>query len=263
MKIALGIEYNGSHFHGWQCQPNAITLQATLEGALSKIANEDISLACAGRTDAKVHATNQVVHFQTNSMRSMQAWIYGTNKYLPRSICIHWAKIVDPSFHARFSAVSRRYHYFIYNRPVRSSLFSGLTGYSHHYLDEQKMYLAARDLIGEHDFTSFRSANCQSKTPRRHIFAIDVFRYQELIIIDIVANSFLYHMVRNIVGVLIEIGSNKKDVEWCKTLLQAKDKGLVSSIASPDGLYLTGVRYADHYEIPCYFRRPIFYNCRI
>lgn len=258
MKIALGIEYNGSKFHGWQAQNDVMTLQATLESALSKVANEPIKVVCAGRTDAGVHATNQVVHFESQAKRKTDAWILGTNSYLSSSMSVQWAKEIDDSFHARFSALSRRYQYLIYNKPVRSSLFSAFSTWINYPLDEKKMALAAKTLIGEHDFTSFRSADCQSKTPLRHVFAATVSRREDFVILDIVANSFLHHMVRNIMGVLIEIGSNRKDTSWCLELLEAKNRKLASKTAPPQGLYLTGVRYADTYNISYDYRSPSF-----
>lgn len=259
MKVALGVEYNGAHFHGWQKQQNLTTIQSALETTLSKVANEQIHVFCAGRTDAGVHATNQVVHFETRSERNLNAWICGTNSYLPNSVSVRWAKIVDESFHARFSALSRRYQYFIYNSKVRSGLFSQHTTWIFHDLDEEKMNLAAQCLIGEHDFTAFRSADCQARTPNRHVFNVKITRQQELVVIDIIANSFLHHMVRNIVGVLIDIGINKKEIKWCQEILQTKNRTLASKTASPQGLYLTGVRYADSYALPYDFRSPSFF----
>ncbi|MBA2654016.1 MAG: tRNA pseudouridine(38-40) synthase TruA [Gammaproteobacteria bacterium] len=258
MRIALGVEYNGSGFHGWQIQENLITLQRTLENALSKVAAESVTVICAGRTDAGVHATNQVVHFETSAERDLRAWIQGTNSYLPRSISVKWAQVVDEAFSARFSAISRRYQYFIYNNDVRSSLYSSMTTWVRRSLDETQMDAASKFLIGEHDFSSFRSADCQSRTPKRHVFAVNVSRRNELVILDIIANSFLHHMVRNIAGVLIEIGEGRKETEWCKELISVKNRSLASKTAPPFGLYLTGVRYPDHYALPCDFRSPFF-----
>lgn len=260
MRIALGVEYDGTRYHGWQNQPELTTVQACVEKALTKVANENISIVCAGRTDAGVHATNQVIHFETNASRNLDAWIRGTNTYLPSSISIQWVKEVDETFHARFSALSRRYQYFIYNHSVRSALLSHLTTWVPHPLNEHSMNDAGQYLLGEHDFSSFRSAECQSRTPNRHLFKISVIRKKELVVIDIIANSFLHHMVRNIAGVLIEIGSNKKEVSWCQELLQVKNRTLATKTALPNGLFLTGVRYADNYELPCDFRTPIFNN---
>jgi tRNA pseudouridine38-40 synthase len=250
MRIALGVEYNGFKFHGWQSQQQSKTVQATVDMALSKIADEPIGIFCAGRTDAGVHATNQVVHFDTNKCRKLDAWVLGTNSHLPSTIRVQWAKQVADSFHARFSALSRRYHYLIYNHSVRSALLSELTTWISQPLDVQSMHKAAQSLLGEHDFTSFRSADCQSRTSKRHIFAASVVHDTSLIKIELVANSFLHHMVRNIAGVLIDIGAKRKQIEWCRELLLKKNRGLAGITAPPQGLYLTGIRYADVYELP-------------
>lgn len=256
MRIAAGVEYNGGKFHGWQSQQDVLTIQTTLELALSKVADEPTKTFCAGRTDRGVHATNQVIHFDTQVDRKEQAWLLGTNSHLPGSISLQWIKIVDENFHARFSALSRRYQYLIYNHPIRSALFCSTTTWVSQLLDEQKMLQAAQCLIGEHDFSSFRSAQCQSRTAFRHLFSIDVVRRGKLVILDIVANSFLHHMVRNIVGVLIEIGEGKRDPVWCQEVLLAKNRIYAGKTAAPTGLYLTGVRYADHYQLACDFKSP-------
>jgi tRNA pseudouridine38-40 synthase len=254
MRIALGVEYNGSKFHGWQLQEQSKTIQATLEMALSKIADETISIFCAGRTDAGVHATNQVVHFDTSKNRKLDAWVLGTNCHLPSTIRVQWARQVADGFHARFSALSRRYHYLIYNHSVKSALLSELTTWISQPLDARSMHEAAQSLLGEHDFTSFRSADCQSRTPKRHLFAANVVRDKTFIKIELIANSFLHHMVRNIAGVLIDIGAKRKQIEWCRELLSKKNRRLASITAPPQGLYLTGIRYADLYELPSDFR---------
>jgi tRNA pseudouridine38-40 synthase len=258
MRLALGIEYDGSNFHGWQSQPRVKTIQSTLEIALTRIANEPIHIMCAGRTDAKVHATHQVIHFDTQANRKLVAWIAGTNSHLPRSISVQWAIQVSSDFHARFSALSRRYHYVIYNYPIRSSLYNSFTNWVNEELEVQKMQKAAQSLLGEHDFTSFRSAECQSQSPMRHVFAIEVIRRKRFVIVEIIANSFLHHMVRNIVGALLEIGLGRKPVDWCQELLVVKNRTAASKTALPSGLYLTGVRYADSYPLPAYSRNLIF-----
>ncbi len=256
MRIALGIEYNGSQFHGWQTQENITTVQQTLEAALSKVADRPIRTVCAGRTDTGVHATNQVIHFDTQTFRDNHAWVLGTNSYLPKTISVHWAKNIDISFHARFSALSRRYQYFIYNHITRPSLLHHLVTWINKPLDERKMHEAAQIFIGEHDFTSFRGTGCQSRTAYRHVFVVEVNRYHDFIKIDIIANSFLHHMVRNIVGVLIEIGQARKPTAWCQEVLKAQDRSLAAKTAKPHGLYLTGVKYGDTFELPCAFRQP-------
>jgi tRNA pseudouridine38-40 synthase len=257
MRIVAGIEYNGNKFHGWQSQQDVTTIQTTLEAALSKVADEPIKIFCAGRTDRGVHATNQVIHFDTTVNRKLIAWVFGTNSYLPPSISIQWAQVIDDHFHARFSALSRRYQYIIYNYHVRSALFYAQSTWVTEQLALNQMSTAAHYLVGEHDFSSFRSAQCQSKTAFRHIHTIEVKRVQDLVVIDIVANSFLHHMVRNIVGVLLEIGEGEKSPEWCQEVLLAKDRKLAAKTAPPQGLYLTGVRYADAYNLPCDFKSPL------
>jgi tRNA pseudouridine38-40 synthase len=261
MRIAAGIEYNGAGFHGWQSQEKVLTLQATLEMALSKLANQPISVICAGRTDAGVHATNQVIHFDTDVERAPTAWLFGTNSYLPGSIRVNWIQAVSDTFHARFSALSRRYQYFIYNNPVHCALFCPLLTWVHQPLDADKMHTAAQYLIGENDFTSFRSSACQSRSPRRHVFQVNIMRQGSLVVMDIVANSFLHHMVRNIIGVLIEIGTGRKEPDWCRDVLHAKNRKSASKTASPQGLYLTGVCYPDQFNLPCDFASPAFFKC--
>lgn len=256
MRIALGVEYNGSHFHGWQSQIKMATLQATVENALSKVADEPISVFCAGRTDAGVHATNQVIHFETKANRKLGAWIAGTNRYLPFTISVQWAEQVEESFHARFSALSRRYQYIILNQPARPALMSSCATWINYPLEPIHMHAAIQYLLGEHDFTSFRSASCQSKTPKRHLFAASVQKQGSFILIDLVANSFLHHMVRNIVGTLLEIGASRQKVTWCLELLEERNRSIAAKTASPHGLYLTGVRYPDCYSLPYYFKPP-------
>lgn len=256
MRIVAGVEYNGNKFHGWQAQADVLTIQLVLEQALSKIADEPVQTMCAGRTDRGVHATNQVIHFNTNAIRKPEAWILGTNTHLPHPISIKWVREIDSDFHARFDALARRYQYFIYNNPTRSSLFYALSTWVAYPLDETYMHEAAQYLIGEHDFTSFRSAQCQSRTARRHVFAISVTRHREWVLVDIVANSFLHHMVRNIVGVLLEIGQRKQEPNWCQKVLLARDRKQAGKTAPPQGLYLTGVRYADVHQLPCAFESP-------
>lgn len=259
MRIVAGVEYNGGKYHGWQSQDDVPTLQTTLEHSLSKVADQPVKVFCAGRTDRGVHATNQVVHFDTKAIRSDKAWLFGTNTHLPSSLSIQWVKEINESFHARFSALSRRYQYVIYNHPTRSALLSGKTTWVNKELDEARMILASRCLLGEHDFSSFRSAQCQSKTAFRHLFALDIKRQGKLLIVDIVANSFLHHMVRNIVGVLVEIGEGKKEIGWCEEVLLSKNRIYAGKTAPPCGLYLTGVNYSDEYDLPCAFKSPIDY----
>lgn len=250
MRIALGVEYNGWGFYGWQEQRDVITIQGCVQEALSKVANESVYLHCAGRTDANVHATGQVVHFDTNAKRHIDAWIWGTNSYLPASIVVKWAMAVDYSFHARFSALSRCYRYIIFNHPIRPAISTHQVVWHYYPLDISRMQQAAIHLIGEQDFTSFRSSQCNSKSPMRNVVAFNIKRHQDFVIIEIEANAFLHHMVRNIAGVLMKIGAGLKEPEWMKEVLQAKNRRAAAETAPPEGLYLTQVRYPHPYIFP-------------
>lgn len=250
MRIALSIEYNGHGFYGWQKQKELPTIQGTLENALSNIANEPIYIYCAGRTDAKVHATAQVVHFDTNAKRHIDAWIWGTNSHLPPSISVRFAKQMDYHFHARFSAISRRYRYVIYNHPIRSAILHTKTSWCFCPLDETKMQKAAAFLLGEHNFSSFRSAQCQSKSPNRFISDVSIKRQGDFVIFEIEANAFLHHMVRNIAAVLMKIGSGNKNLEWIQEVISAQSRLAAAETASPNGLYLTKVTYKEPYQFP-------------
>src|SRR3990167_11261001 len=250
VRIALGIEYNGTNFHGWQAQNGLPTIQETLEKALSKIANESITLTCAGRTDAGVHALGQVVHFDTTKERDMDAWTRGTNRYLPPSVVVRWAIPVDISFHARFSALSRRYRYLIFNHTIRSAIFFQRATWHIHPLNTTLMQQAANVLLGEQDFSSFRSSECMSKSVMRYMMDISIYRHQSLVVIEIEANAFLHHMVRNIVGVLLPIGDSSKSPEWMVEVLYAKDRRIAGKTASPQGLYLQQVRYPVSFDFP-------------
>ncbi|QCI23219.1 tRNA pseudouridine(38-40) synthase TruA [Buchnera aphidicola] len=250
VKIALGIEYQGSNYHGWQYQKLASNIQEKVERALSIIANHVVEVYCAGRTDSGVHSTGQVVHFYTSSIRNYSSWTVGVNHYLPKDISILWKQEVPECFHARHSAISRRYRYIIYNYKCRSSIFfKGLYSF-YKKLDVFKMNRAAQYLVGEHDFTSFQAINCQSITPIRKILFLKVYSIRRLVIIDIVASSFLYRMVRNIVGCLIEIGISKYSEYWIKELLSYKDRRLASPTAKSEGLYLVDVKYPNIFNLP-------------
>ncbi len=214
MRLALGVEYDGASFHGWQSQKTLRTVQGVLEAALSHVADNEVHVHCAGRTDTGVHATGQVVHFDTNVHRSIRAWTYGTNAKLPKDVTVRWVKQVDDQFHARYSATARHYRYIIYNHSIRPSLYQHNVAWHYRQLDQQKMAIAAQSFLGEHDFTSFRAVGCQSKTPFRRITEFSVVRRGDLIILDIKANAFLHHMVRNLVGVLLDIGSGRQEVSW-------------------------------------------------
>ena len=257
-KIALGIEYDGSGYFGWQRQQHVDSIQQRLESALSVIANETITVFCAGRTDAGVHATGQVIHFETTAQRAQGAWTMGVNSHLPDNIAVRWAKSVDDSFHARFSATARRYRYVIYNHRYRPAILA--KGVSHCYLplNEQLMHQAAQYLLGENDFSSFRAAQCQSRTPWRNIHHIAVTRQGEYVIVDIKANAFVHHMVRNIVGSLLEVGAGNQPPQWIDELLKAKDRTQAAATAKPEGLYLVQVDYPLEYQIPKCALGPLF-----
>ncbi len=250
MKLALGVEYDGTAFSGWQRQTAARTVQACVEQALAVIANHDVQTICAGRTDAGVHARAQVVHFTTVATRPPRAWILGTNAHLPPDVSVVWMRDVDDSFHARFSASARSYCYVICNRVARPGLWARRMAFVPGPLDESRMAAGARWLLGEHDFSSFRAAGCQSRHARRLVRAITVARRGELVFVRVTANAFVQHMVRNIVGTLLVVGQGREPPDWVRHVLAARDRAVAGVTAAPDGLYLTGVEYPDHYGIP-------------
>jgi tRNA pseudouridine38-40 synthase len=250
MRVALGVEYDGTDFFGWQSQPEMKTIQGTLENALSQVANEPIQIFCAGRTDAGVHATGQVVHFDTRAKRHPDAWMFGTNAKLPASIGIRWSRHVDYSFHARFKAASRRYRYIIFNHPVRPALLNSRVSWHYYPLDISRMRTAASYLIGEQDFSSFRSSKCNSNSPMRNITDFQIQRQGNYVIFEIEANAFLHHMVRNIAGSLMKIGAGFREVAWMQEVLQAKNRQAAAETAPAGGLYLIAVRYPEPYLFP-------------
>ncbi len=250
MKIALGIEYRGTSYHGWQRQDIANSIQEHVENALSKIADQGVNVYCAGRTDTGVHALHQVVHFETGIDRKMYSWIAGSNVNLPNDISILWAKQVDYDFHARFSATARIYRFIIMNRQSKPGVNHGLVTWEQRTLDENRMQLAANSLIGEHDFTSFRTVACQAKSPVRTIKRLDVTRVGDYVMFEIEANAFLHHMVRNIAGVLIEIGCGNADISWMDEVLKLRDRTKSAKTAAEDGLYLAMIQYPEKYGIP-------------
>ena len=250
-RIALGIQYDGSLYHGWQIQKALKTIQGEVEKSLSDIANHAVFVTCAGRTDAGVHASGQVVHFDTMACRSNHSWVFGANSKLPHDISVLWAKEVAEGFHARYSAVARRYRYIIYNHEIRPAILRKAVGwYYYRTLDERLMKAGAKYLIGEHDFSSFQGAGCQSYTSIRSIFQIKIYRVRCMVIIEIKANSFLLHMVRNIIGVLIRIGNGEHRPDWARTVLQAKGHPQKVIMAPPNGLYLVKVSYPTNFELP-------------
>lgn len=258
MRIALGIEYDGASFHGWQRQREVIGVQAQLEAALSKVADQPIEVQCAGRTDAGVHATGQVIHFDTVASRPLRAWTMGVNTQLPDSIAVTWAKPVTKDFHARFSATARRYRYIIYNSRLRPGILTQGVTHVHRPLDESLMHTGAQHLLGENDFTSFRAALCQSKTPFRNISHIQVYRRGPYVILDVQANAFLHHMVRNITGSLLSVGTGEQPPGWMAELLAAKDRTLAAATAKPNGLYLVDVTYPAEFALPARDIGPLF-----
>ncbi|MCS2170637.1 tRNA pseudouridine(38-40) synthase TruA [Scandinavium sp. TWS1a] len=257
-KVALGIEYDGSKYYGWQRQNDVRSVQEKLEKALSQVANEPISVYCAGRTDAGVHGTGQVVHFETQAQRKDAAWTLGVNANLPKDIAVRWVKAVPDDFHARFSATARRYRYIIYNQRLRPAVLSeGVTHY-YHALDAERMQRAAQSLLGENDFTSFRAVQCQSRTPWRNVMHINVERYGAYVVVDIKANAFVHHMVRNIVGSLMEVGAGNQPESWIAELLEAKDRTLAAATAKAEGLYLVSVDYPERFDLPTPPMGPLF-----
>jgi len=250
LRIALGIEYDGASFHGWQSQPHGNTLQDALERALAEVAGESVRLTCAGRTDAGVHALGQVAHFDSGAGRLDNAWVRGTNAYLPEAVAVRWAQPVDEEFHARFAALSRSYRYVLYNHAVRPALNHGHVGWCHRFLDVERMQQGARLLLGEQDFSTFRSAECQAKSPLKLVHQADVARRGDMIVFDFRASAFLHHMVRNIVGALVAVGSGKRAPAWIAELISRRDRTLAAPTFSPAGLYFAGVEYAPHWRLP-------------
>lgn len=250
MRIALGVEYNGADFSGWQTQPGGRGIQDIVEDALSRIAEAPIATICAGRTDAGVHALDQVVHFDTDVARPLSAWVRGVNRFLPAAVAIRWARDVDPQFHARYGAKRRRYDYWILNAPVRSPLAHARAGWVFRALDESAMRRAAVHLIGRHDFTSFRSAECQASTPVRDLEALTVVRLGTFVRISITANAFLHKMVRNIVGALVCVGVGRQSDVWVQQILDLRDRTAGAPTFSAAGLYLSRVEYDAAFDLP-------------
>ena len=250
MRIAAGVEYDGYAFSGWQSQPERRTVEACMLEAISAVADHPIELICAGRTDAGVHARGQVIHFDTAAVRSPRAWLFGINANLPRDISLGWVRAMPQHFHARFSALTRSYRYLIINRVARSALTVGRALWVRTPLNVEAMNDAARLLLGVHDFTSFRSANCQSRSATRRIDALAVRRDGTRVSIEVTANAFLHHMVRNIAGSLLAVGSGEAPASWIEQLLQARDRRLAAATAAAEGLYLARVAYPPAFGIP-------------
>ena len=250
MRIALGVEYCGTAFHGWQSQAGGGTVQDVLEAALRGIAGVPLGVLCAGRTDAGVHATHQVVHFDTLVERPLTAWVRGVNSHLPEGVAVRWAQPVAEEFHARFSARGRRYRYLLLNRPQRPGLWQGRVGWFHWPLDLAVMQAASARLLGEHDFSAFRAADCQAKSPIKTMSRAEVRQCGNMFVFDFEASAFLHHMVRNLVGTLVYIGKGTQPAGWVDELLQMKDRKLAAPTFSPDGLYFRGPVYEPHWGLP-------------
>lgn len=258
-RIAMGIEYKGSEFSGFQSQRSGVpTVQQSLERSLSSICDEPITLVCAGRTDKGVHATGQVIHFDTQAVRPQKAWLRGANTKLPDGVSIRWAKEVDPHFHSRFSAHSRCYRYVIHNTPTPSALLRHTVTWDRRRFDLSAMEAGSRYFLGEHDFSAFRGADCQANNPIRIMQRIEIDRVNDFIVIEVQATAFLYHMVRNIVGVLAAVACEGKSPQWVKAVLESRDRTQADVTAPADGLYLVNVDYPDLYDLPKQAKGPYF-----
>ncbi len=259
MKYAIGIEYCGVAYCGWQRQAHCESVQQYIESALGFVANHPVELVCAGRTDSGVHAIEQVAHFDSSVERSERAWVLGSNCRLPPDIRLRWAVSVDDDFHARFSARARTYRYIIFNSPVPSAVFHDRSCWQLQPLDEKAMDNCAQVLLGEHDFSSFRAAGCQARSSSRNVHEISVVRQGEMIYLDIRANAFLYHMVRNIVGSLIKVGRGEKDTQWFSGVFKAGDRNLAAETAPAAGLYFLQARYDEQYNLPISLKKPVLF----
>lgn len=258
-RVALVFEYDGAAFHGWQFQKSGVpSVEAALAKAVAQVADHPVDLVCAGRTDAGVHASYQVVHFDTPSVRNLRSWVMGINTALAGAVSVHWAGNVDQAFHARFSATFRRYRYLIYNHPVRPAILRHQVSWNYRPLDARVMHRAAQVLVGEHDFSAFRAAGCQSRTPNRNLHRIGVSRHGDYVVIDVQANAFLHHMVRNIAGALMAVGCGKRPQAWIRDILGARDRTLAGVTAPPFGLYLVDVGYPAGFGVPASRPGPAF-----
>ena len=249
-RIALGIEYDGSRFLGWQTQPGGGTVQDALEAALSGIADAPVGVTCAGRTDRGVHARGQVVHFDTEATRPAAAWVRGANALLPDSVAVLWSAQVPAEFHARYAARVRTYRYVLLNRPVRPALAARYCGWHHSPLELEPMRQAAAQLVGEHDFTAFRSAECQAKSPVRTLHSLQIERSGDRFDFTLRANAFLHHMVRNIVGTLIYVGNGRQPPQWAREVLESRQCARAAPTFAAEGLYLESVEYEPHWGLP-------------
>ena len=258
-KYAIGVEYSGTAYSGWQQQKHCVSIQQNLQEAIGFVANHPVNLTCAGRTDAGVHAIEQVAHFESDAVRDNRSWILGSNCRLPRDIRIKWITKVDESFHARFKAFARSYRYILFNSQVSSAVFHDRCNWEFRPLDHEKMHESAQILLGEHDFSAFRAVNCQARSAYRNVQSIQISRQGELIYLDVMANAFLYHMVRNIVGSLLEVGRGDKPVSWIEELLIGKDRNLAGITAPAAGLYLQRAYYPKIFNLPNYSKNPVLF----
>jgi tRNA pseudouridine38-40 synthase len=250
VRIALGLEYDGARFSGWQTQKDGSGIQDAVEAALKSFIAEPVSTVCAGRTDAGVHASGQVVHLDSPVQRETHAWVRGVNRYLPRAVSVRWAREVSGDFHARFSALNRTYEYWILNDPVRSPLHEERTGWVFQPLDVPAMHAAAQSLLGLHDFSAFRSVQCQAASPVRELRRFEVERIGRLVRVHVAANAFLHHMVRNLVGTLVSIGIGRHPPQWALEVLAGRDRAAAAPTFSASGLYLTRVEYDRAFDLP-------------
>lgn len=250
MRIVLGLSYDGSSFVGWQSQPCGGAVQDTLEAAIASIAGHFVRVHAAGRTDSAVHALGQVVHFDTHSKRPISAWVRGVNAHLPVTVRVEWAHLVDENFHARFSALNRSYQYLLYNAPIASAIMANKAGWFHLPLNFDAMSEAASYLVGEHDFSAFRAADCQAKTATRHLVQAQVYQVGKYFLFNFTANAFLQHQVRNMIGALVYVGKGYFSPDYVKELLIMRDRKLSPPTFSPNGLYLTGVSYDTKWDLP-------------
>ncbi|WP_373186784.1 tRNA pseudouridine(38-40) synthase TruA [Halopseudomonas sp.] len=258
-RVAACVEYRGTAYRGWQRQqPGVRSVQEEVEKALGRVANHPVNLHCAGRTDAGVHASYQIIHWETNAIREPLNWVHGANANLPSDISLCWAKVMPEDFHARFSAMARRYRYVIYNDPIRPAHLANEVTWNYRPLDLERMQLAAQPLVGEHDFTSYRALACQAKSPVKRVHHLKLQRFGQFIVLDIRANAFLHHMVRNIAGVLMQIGCGERPVEWAGEVLSAANRSKGGLTAPAYGLYLVDVTYPERFILPERYMGPHF-----
>ncbi len=250
MRIVVGLEYRGVGFCGWQSQPQGCGVQDALEAAVAAIAGEKTAVTAAGRTDTGVHAAFQVAHFDVTAERPLSAWVRGVNSHLPAGVAVLWARAVSTEFHARFAAIQRGYRYVLLNHPVRPGLNAGLIGWHHRPLDVGAMNRAAACLIGQHDFSAFRAAECQAKSPVKELRLAQIARHGDYLLCDFRADGFLHHMVRNLMGSLIQVGAGVQAPEWMRTVLESRDRTRAAPTFDAAGLYLTHIRYPAHFDLP-------------